>query len=237
MDDLTGYQREMARLRVAHLLETETGFRGGDPRHPDHGEPRPAYDLQNTTLGQRRRAKVSELGELGVDEAALLRLGRVSERTLKRMAAAWRDSGPIGCADGRWLRAGGNHPSITEEIREAIFAVRAESLHRSKMSMQARCVQINQYLTEKFGPHVHVPCYWTLRAVWLEWFGPSGTRQRYVRSSTTWTESGTGSSELAWFSARAFHDRVRANSPQDSPDLRRAGARPAFFKIAHDPSS
>ncbi|MGI8311741.1 hypothetical protein [Saccharopolyspora hattusasensis] len=183
MDDLTDYQREVVRLRVAHLLETETGFRGGDPLRPELGEPRPDYDPQNTTLGQRRRAKVAELRELGVDEAALLGLGRVSERTLKRMAAAWRESGPIGCADGRWLRAGGGHPSITEEVREAIFAVRTESLHRSKMSMQARCVQINQYVAEKFGPHVHVPCYWTLRAVWLEWFGPSGTRQRYVRSA------------------------------------------------------
>jgi hypothetical protein len=81
------------------------------------------------------------------------------------------------------VRTGGGHPSITEEVREAIFAVRAESLHRSKMSMRARCVQINQYVAETFGPQVHIPCYWTLRAVWLEWFGSNGTRQRYVRSA------------------------------------------------------
>ena len=29
LDDLTDYQREVVRLRVAHLLEAETGFRGG----------------------------------------------------------------------------------------------------------------------------------------------------------------------------------------------------------------
>ena len=34
MEDLTGYQREVVRLRVAHLLEAETGFRSGDPLHP-----------------------------------------------------------------------------------------------------------------------------------------------------------------------------------------------------------
>jgi hypothetical protein len=183
LDDLTEYQREVVRLRAAHLLETETGFRGGDPSHPAPREPRPAYDPQSTTLGQRRRAKVAELKALCVDEAALLGLGRVSERTLKRMAAAWRESGPVGCIDRRWLRASHGRPSITEEIREAIFAVRAESLHRSKMSMQARCIQIHQYVAEKFGSQVHVPCYWTLPAVWLEWFGPGGTRQRYARSA------------------------------------------------------
>jgi transposase InsO family protein len=183
LDDLTEYQREVVRLRVAHLLEAETGFRGGDPLHPGPGEPCPAYDPRRTTLGRRRQAKVAELRELGADEVALLGLGRVSVRTLERMAAAWRESGPAGCADGRWVRAGGGHPSVTEEVREAIFAVRAETLHRSRMSMQARCVLVAQYVAEKFGPQVKVPCYWTLRAVWLEWFGPGGTRQRYVRSA------------------------------------------------------
>jgi hypothetical protein len=184
LDDLTDYQREVVGLRVGHLLEAETGFRSGVPLHPGPGEPRPAYDPRSTTLGQRRRAKAAELKALGTDEAALLGLGQVSARTLERMAAAWRQNGPAGCIDGRWLRAGGGHPSITEEVREAIFAVRAETiLRRSKMSMQARCVLVSQYVAEKFGPQVKVPCYWTLRAVWLEWFGPGGTRPRYARSA------------------------------------------------------
>ena len=183
LDDLTGYQREVVRLRVAHLLEAETGFRGGDPLHPGPGEPRPAYDPRSTTLGRRRQAKAAELKALGADEAALLELGQVSERTLKRMAAAWRDRGPAGCIDRRWLRAGAGHPSITEEVREAIFAVRAETRKRSRMSMKARCVLIAQYIAENFGPHVQVPCYWTLREVWREWFGPGGTRPRYDRTA------------------------------------------------------
>ncbi len=53
MEDLTSYQREVVRLRVAHLLEAETGFRSGDPLHPEPGEPRPAYDPRTTMLGQR----------------------------------------------------------------------------------------------------------------------------------------------------------------------------------------
>ena len=105
LDDLTGYQREVVRLRAAHLLEAETGFRGGDPLRPGPGEPRPGFDPLGTTVEQRRQAKVAELKALGADEAALLGLGQVSERTLKRMAAAVRDSGLAGCIDRRWLRA------------------------------------------------------------------------------------------------------------------------------------
>ncbi|ACZ86509.1 transposase [Streptosporangium roseum] len=181
--DLTEYQRDVVRLRVAHLLEAETGFRGGDRHHREDGEPRPGYDPGRTTVTQRRLAKVAELAALGAQEARLLGLGQVSERTLKRMAAAFREHGSLGCVDGRWLRASHGRPSVTEEIREAIFAVREESLRRSKTSMQARCVQVHQYVAERFGPHVRVPSYRTLREVWLEWFGPDGARQRYVRSA------------------------------------------------------
>jgi transposase len=41
-------------------------------------------------------------------------------------------------------------PSITEEIREAIFAVRAETLHRSKVTMRIRERMIHQYVRETF---------------------------------------------------------------------------------------
>jgi hypothetical protein len=51
------------------------------------------------------------------------------------------------------------------------------------MSMRGRCVLVAQYVAEKFGPQAEIPSYWTLRAVWLEWFGPGGTRQRYVRTA------------------------------------------------------
>ena len=39
MEDLAGYQREVVRLRVAHLLEAETGFRSGDRLHAGPGSP------------------------------------------------------------------------------------------------------------------------------------------------------------------------------------------------------
>ena len=183
LDDLTDYQREVVRLRAAHVLEAETGFRGGDPLRPGPGEPRPGFDPQGTTLEQRRQAKAAELRALGAEEAALLGLGQVSERTLKRMAAAMRDKGLAGCIDRRWVRPCSGHRSISEEVREAVFAVRAEFLRRSRMSMRDCHVLVSQYVAEKFGPQVPVPSYWTLRAAWLGWFGPGGTRQRYVRTA------------------------------------------------------
>ncbi|MFD9226126.1 hypothetical protein ACFWDI_40440 [Streptomyces sp. NPDC060064] len=183
LGDLTKGQQDKVRLRAAHLLEAETGYRSGDPRRAEPGEPRPAYDPARTTLGQRRRAKVAEMNALGREEASVLGLDRFSERTLKRMAAAWRKDGLLGCADGRWLRASGGRPSITEEVWEAIFAVRDETLQRSRMSMRSRERLIHQYLHEIYGPDVKVPGYDTLRAVWREWFGPGGARQRYVRSA------------------------------------------------------
>src|SRR6266540_2851784 len=117
-------------------------------------------------------------------------LGQVSERTLKRLAADWRRSGMVGLIDGRWLRPSSGHPSITEELQEAILAVREETLHRSKISMRARERLICQYVRERFGPQVPVPCYDTLLAVWTEWFGPGGARQRYARSAAAVEASG-----------------------------------------------
>ncbi|MFG1967650.1 hypothetical protein [Nonomuraea sp. NPDC049028] len=181
--DLTEYQRSVVRLRAAHVNEVETGFRSRDPHQPAPGEPRPAYDPSRTTLGQRRKAKAVELASLDEQEAKLLGLDQMSERTLKRMAAKCEERGALGCADGRWTRVSQGRHSITEEIREAIFAARAESLRRSKMTMKAKSVLIHQYVAEKFGPQVEVPSYRTLREVWLEWFGPGGTRQRYARSA------------------------------------------------------
>jgi len=107
----------------------------------------------------------------------------VSERTLRRMAGAWKDRGPAGCIDGRWLRPRAGHPSITEEVREAIFAVRKETRDRSRTSMKDKHVLVAQYVAEKFGADVPVPGYWTLKKAWREWFGPGGTRPRYDRAA------------------------------------------------------
>jgi hypothetical protein len=173
--DLPPHRQEQVALRVAHLLEVETGYRGGEPLRPGPGEPRPEYDPATTTVTQRRRAKVAELARLrerDPQHARMLALEHVSLRTLLRMEVQRRRFGAIGCADDRWLRRAGTRPSVTEPIREAIVAVRAETLHRSRVSMRARERLVHQYVRERFGPDVVVPCYETLRQVWIDWVRP-----------------------------------------------------------------
>jgi transposase InsO family protein len=190
LQDLTAGQRALVMLRYAHLMEAETGFRSGDPLRAGPGEPRPGFDPARTTVTQRREAKVAELAALGAQEARMLGLDHVSVRSLCRWAGAVRRFGIAGIISGNWLRATGSHPSVSPEVREAIFAVRAETLLRSRIDMRTREGLVHQYVRERFGAEVRVPSYWTLRRVWEEWFGPDGARQRYVRSAARSPGSG-----------------------------------------------
>lgn len=181
--DLKPHQKKMAELRFGHLMEVNTGFRSGDELKPRPGEPKPQYDPATTTLTERRLAKVAELKHMDREEAKLLGLDRVSLRTLIRWEKARERDGIIGCADDRWLRESGGHPSVTPEVREAIYAVRVETLRGAKVSMATRARMIRQYVREEHGPDVPVPSYPVLRRVWLEWFGSGRQRQRYARSA------------------------------------------------------
>ena len=190
VSDLEPGRRELAELRMAHLLEVATGFRSGDRLRPGPGEPKPEYDPDITTLTSRRLAKVAELKSMDRQQAKLLGLDAVGYRTLIRWENARRRFGLIGCADDRWLRESGGHPTVTEEVREAIFAVREETLRGAKVSMRTRDRMIRQYIRERFGAETRVPSYDTLRRTWREWFGPSGARQRYARSAELPTKNG-----------------------------------------------
>lgn len=102
LTDLPDDQVERLRLRVAHALEADCGFRSGDPQCPEPGEPRPQYDPTISTKQQRLRRKAAELKALNPREARRLGLEGVSERTLRRLADAYWESGGIrGCIDGR----------------------------------------------------------------------------------------------------------------------------------------
>jgi len=190
--DLTAAQQEWVSLRVAHLLEVETGFRGGDPQRPGPGEPRAGYDPAATTVTERRRAKAGELAAVDQAQARLAGLDRVGYRTLLRWEIRRRRFGAIGCADDRWLRPRSGHPIVGERVREAIHAVHQETLHRSRVSMRTRERMIHQYVRETFGDEAlsEVPSYGTLRLVWREWFGPGGARQRYLRTAELPTSGG-----------------------------------------------
>ncbi|MFE4054865.1 transposase [Streptomyces sp. NPDC059096] len=185
-EDLEEHDLTRARIRMAHLLEVETGYRSGSRSWARPGEPRVEYDPERTTLTERRRAKVTELKDLDRQEAKQLGLEWISERTLKRMAAQYDENGLMGLADGRWTPPLRGRRAIGDEVAEAIRAVHAESLHRSRLSMKTKERLIHQYVREKFdteGKKVEVPHYTTLAKVWKEWFGADGARQRYIRSA------------------------------------------------------
>ncbi|MFI9341250.1 transposase [Streptomyces sp. NPDC052773] len=205
--DVKPEKRPLMEQRFAHLMEVNCGFRSGDPFRPEPGEPRPEYDPDRTTLGERRAAKVAELAVLRPEEAKLLLgVATVGVRTLERWEKRRRKYGIVGCADHRWLRASGGHPSVSEEVREAIFAVRAETQqHRSRVSARTREIMIRRYVRETFekeegkedgkgekpqGKKIEVPSYHTLLRVWKEWFGPGGARPKYERSAELPTKNG-----------------------------------------------
>lgn len=192
--DLPPSKRPLMMLRVDHLREVETGFRSGDPLNALPREPKPQYDPNSTTLTERRHAKVKELRQDTVrnpDLAAAHCLDKVSYRTLIRWDLDRRRFGPVGCADDRWLRESTGR-QISAAVREAIFAVRHETLHRSKLTAKDRERLIHQYVREEFGKDEPVPSYETLRVVWKEWFGSTGARQRYAVSAARAQAVATG---------------------------------------------
>ncbi|MFF0096364.1 hypothetical protein ACFYSF_41495 [Streptomyces canus] len=194
MDDLEPVERTVVMLRLEHLREVETGYRSGDPLIALPHEPRTQYDPDTTTLTQRRLAKVQELRRAAAEaptQAKTNGLHRVSLRTLVRWDTGRVKYGPVGVADDRWLRKATGH-QVSPELREALYAVYAEAQHRSKLTMREKEGLVHQYIREVFGStdaksadahHVKLPSYDTLRAIWKEWFGSNGARQRYARSA------------------------------------------------------
>jgi hypothetical protein len=132
---------------------------------------------------------VAELAALDPQHTRLLGLGSVGYRTLIRWENARRRFGLIGCADDRWLRRSGTR-TVSEEVREAVLAVREKTRRMAKVSMRTKDRMIRQYVREEFGPETKVPSYDTLRRLWQEWFGPgSATRARPIcrsRRGTSW---------------------------------------------------
>ncbi|MEU3317136.1 transposase [Streptomyces sp. NPDC006662] len=99
----------------------------------------------------------------------------------------------MGLADGRLTPVLRGHRKITPQVGEAIHAVHAECLHRSRVGMKTKERMIHQFVREKFGTEAEkkIPHYTTLLTVWKEWFGPEGGRQRYLRSAAAVNTGGS----------------------------------------------
>lgn len=234
MEDLQPEQRRNVMHRMDHIREVETGFRSGDPLAALPHEPRPQYDPETTTLTQRRHAKAEELRGAAAEDpdgAKECALHQVSFRTLVRWDQSRRKCGPVGLADDRWLREASGH-RISPEIREALFAVRPETLRRSKLTSKDHEFLIHQYVRETFGDDVKIPSYDTLKTVWREWFGSSGARQRYARSAAK-AQQLTGNHDMK--ARQALNTAIFLPISPQKPFLRARASSPSFTTPGHRP--
>jgi hypothetical protein len=110
---------ERARWWEAHIIEVVDGTR---PDAPAGTPPRPAYDVERTSLRERERAKAAELSAPGRPVAA---------STVKHRRQRWQAEGLPGLVDRRVARrrspAGRADPAVAEAMEQAIAEATDES--------------------------------------------------------------------------------------------------------------
>ena len=110
---------ERARWWEAHIIEVVDGTR---PDAPAGTPPRPAYDVERTSLRERERAKAAELSTPD---------GPVSASTVKHRRQRWQAEGLPGLVDRRVTRrrspAGRADPVVAEAMEQAIAEATDES--------------------------------------------------------------------------------------------------------------
>lgn len=112
VDGLAPEDAAKAQWWEGHLLEVETG------RHPDPDRAlRPEYD-PSVPLAERQQAKVKELTGAG---------HRVSERSLRRLRARYRDAGLWGLVDKRGFRLTTGLPDVDPRIVDVALGIIAEN--------------------------------------------------------------------------------------------------------------
>ncbi|MEU6586317.1 helix-turn-helix domain-containing protein [Nocardia sp. NPDC046763] len=166
LKQLTKDERRQLTERAGHIREVLTGYRSGYAQAGVDGEPQPAYS-PTLSLGARCRAKAEELS--------------VSERTIKRWLAAYRDSGEAGLADLRHRRHRGEQVDA-----RWVAAVRAEleaSVTASTPTRSAVFLRVRQRLDAAFGPGVVASPSRATEYRWLEELAKPGSTDRVCRLS------------------------------------------------------
>jgi len=142
LDTVPGPVLARAKMWERHLLEVETGL---PPDSAEGASPRPEYDPRWRTLSERTAAKAAELTAAGT---------AVSERTIQRLRACWRDQGLWGLVDGRATRLRSPAGRADERFVAAVIEVLAaqESLSTGTRSRVLR--QVEFLLAERYGEGV-----------------------------------------------------------------------------------
>ena len=144
------YQQE-ARALEAHVAEVATGRAPTTQDTEPEALPlvRPEYDVSFTTLAQRITTKVRELA---AENSEL----KMSERTLKRLLAAYRKQGVYGLVDQRHLRLKTPPHEEHQEVMRAIEAVAKLRTQLSDISLKGLRNQTIKHLAGR-GLLVRLP--------------------------------------------------------------------------------
>jgi len=204
IDLLDDDERQVLHLRLAHLLEAETGYRSGDPSVALPGEPHPEYDPAIVpSVVQRRKNKAAEIAQAirALDPEAARRAGiaGLSVRSLERMAAAWNRTHSLAAlVDRRRLRPSTGPrlaasdsaeseedlAALKELVRDLVFQVEEDfGPDGSKVSVQTRHRRMLFLGAEAGLSRQDLPGRETYRLIRKRWFAGDGGRAKYRRSS------------------------------------------------------
>lgn len=139
---LSDAQSRQAAETLGHLNEAWSGYRSGDPGRPSAGEPRPAFDPDETTLRDRLAAKAAELG--------------CSVRTLQRRRGELRRRGLVGLLDGRASQSA-TGAGVDPRLREAILAEAAELAEASDIGKMQFRARVASRLARESGEPLELP--------------------------------------------------------------------------------
>lgn len=197
LDLLDDDERRVLHLRLAHLLEAETGYRSGDPSVALPGEPKPQYDPALVpSVTRRRENKVAEIEQAkqALDPEAARRAGiaDLSVRSLKRMSAAWNSSHSLAAlVDRRRLKpvtgprlAPKDDAERKDLVRDLIFQVEEDfSAEKSRVSVLTRHRRLLFLGAEAGLARDELPAVETYRLIRKRWFGSDGARMKYQRTN------------------------------------------------------
>jgi transposase InsO family protein len=139
LDNLDEPAAAEMRHRLAHIREMLTGFRSGEAKLAEPGEPRPAYH-PSLPVGKRLEAKATELG--------------VTIRTLRRWMAGLRDRGPAGVIDGRHLRLADPLGGVDERWLAMCRLVLDEHVDASRPTKDLLLARVSARLRAEHGDGV-----------------------------------------------------------------------------------